>query len=300
MHRGNPVIVDTETPRPGTDVLASEPERTQRWIENRAPSGRLPHLGLREFWSYRELAYALALKDLKVRYKQTFFGVAWSVLQPVIAVVVFTVIFGRLAGLPADGLPYPLFTYAGMAIWLYVSTSTSTAALSLVDNRALVSKVYFPRGLAPLAAIVPGLVDLAVALPILAVLMIAYGVAPGLELLLLPAWIAAAAALALGVGLWLSAMNVKYRDVKYMLGFGLQLWFFASPVVYSSSLVEGEWRFVYALNPMMTVLDGFRWSVVGGPTPGSEALVSGLVVLLLLAGGLLFFHRVERYAADLI
>ena len=294
------MIVDTETKRPGVDEALSAPEQAHRWIENRPPSGWLPRLDLREFWGFRELAFALALKDLKVRYKQTFFGVAWSVLQPVIAVVVFSVIFGRLAGLPADGLPYPVFAYAAMAIWIYVSTSTSTAALSLVDNRGLVSKVYFPRGLAPLAAIVPGLVDLGVALPILAVLMIAYGVAPGPELLLLPAWVAAAAAVALAVGLWLSALNVKYRDVKYILGFGLQLWFFASPVVYSSSLVEGDWKFVYALNPMATVLGGFRWSVVGGPAPGSEALVSGLVVVLLLSGGLVYFHRVERYAADLI
>jgi lipopolysaccharide transport system permease protein len=294
------VIVDTKTHRAVAEAPDSALEHGDRWIENRAPRGWLPRLDLREFWGFRELAYALALKDLKVRYKQTFFGIAWSVLQPVIAVVVFTVIFGRLAGLPAGGLPYPVFAYAGMSIWLYVSTSTSTAALSLVDNRELVSKVFFPRGLAPLAAIVPGLVDLGVALPILAALMVAYGVAPGLELLLLPAWIAAAAGVALGVGLWLSALNVKYRDVKHMLGFGLQLWFFASPVVYASSLVEGDWRFVYALNPMMTVLDGFRWSVAGGPTPGGEALVSGLMVLLLLGGGLVFFHRVERYAADLI
>lgn len=294
------MIVDTETQRSGADAVASASEQTHPWIENRAPSGWLPRLDFRELWTFRELAYALALKDLKVRYKQTFFGVAWSVLQPVLAVVVFTVIFGRLAGLPADGIPYPVFAYAGMAIWLYVSTSTSTAALSLVDNRELVSKVFFPRGLAPLAAIAPGLVDLGVALPILAVLMIPYGVAPGLELLLLPAWIAAAAAVALAVGLWLSALNVKYRDVKHMLGFGLQLWFFASPVVYSSSLVEGDWQYVYALNPMVAVLEGFRWSVIGGPAPGGGALVSGLVVVLLLGGGLVFFHRVERYAADLI
>jgi lipopolysaccharide transport system permease protein len=270
------------------------------WVENRAAVGWLPHIDLQELWSYRELALALARKDLSVRYKQTFFGIAWAVLQPLLAVVVFTVIFGRLAGLPADGIPYPVFAYAGAALWFYVSSSVSAAALSLVDNRELVSKTYFPRGLAPLAAVAPGLVDLLVALTILGVLMGAYGVAPGPEVVLLPAWVAAAAVIAFSVGLFLSALNVKYRDVKYALAFGIQLWFFGSPVVYASSLVTGDWRFLYALNPVVTVLDGFRWSVLNGPAPGLEALVSVATVACLLVGGLVYFHRVERYAADLI
>jgi lipopolysaccharide transport system permease protein len=278
------------------------PERgpSAPWVENEARGGWLPRIDLRELWSYRELALALARKDLSVRYKQTFFGIAWAVLQPVLAVLVFTVIFDRLAGLPADGIPYPVFAYAGTALWLYVASSVSAAALGLVDNRELVAKVYFPRGLAPLAAVAPSLVDLGAALVVLAVLMAAYGVAPGPELVLFPAWVAAAALVALAVGLFLSALNVKYRDVKHALGFGLQLWFFGSPVVYASSLVSGDWRFLYALNPMVTVLDGFRWSVIGGPAPGAEALVSAAVAVAVLAGGLVYFHRVERFAADLI
>jgi lipopolysaccharide transport system permease protein len=270
------------------------------WVENRAPARWLPRIPFAELWAYRELAYALAAKDLKVRYKQTFFGVAWAVLQPVLAVVIFTVIFGRLAGLTSEGLPYSVFAYAGMSLWIYVSAATSTAALSLVDNRELVSKVFFPRVLAPIAAVVPGLVDLAVALPILGVLMAAYGIAPGAELALLPLWVVAAASIALGVGLWLSALNVKYRDVKYALAFGLQLWFFATPVVYSGSLVEGGWRYVFAANPMVGVLEGFRWSALGTSAPGAELLVSLAAALVLFAGGVLYFQRVEHYAADLI
>lgn len=288
-----------DTPVVGS-VPGIGPAPDPAWIENRAPRTWLPHLDLSELWAFRELAYALASKDLKVRYKQTFFGVAWAILQPVLAVVVFTVIFGRLAGLVSDGLPYSVFAYSGMAIWLYFSTSTSMAASSLVDNRELVSKVFFPRILAPLAAVAPGLVDFAVALPILAVLMLAFGVGTGIQAILLPVWIVAAGLVALGAGLWLAALNVKYRDVKYVLSFGLQLWFFATPVVYSASLVEGDWRYLFALNPMTTIVDGFRWSACGAPPPGAEAIGSLVVLLILLVSGLVYFRRVERYAADLI
>ena len=270
------------------------------WVENRAPRGWLPRVAVGELWAFRDLAYALALKDLSVRYKQTFFGVAWAVLQPLLAVLLFTIIFGRLVGLPGDGLPYAVFAYAGMALWLYVAGGTTAASLSLVDNRELVSKVYFPRGLAPLAAVVPGLIDLAASLTILVVFMAAYGVAPGAAVVLVPAWILLAGLAALGVGLSLSALNVKYRDVKHALGLGIQLWFFASPVVYSSSLVEGDWRYVYALNPVAGVLDGFRWSALGAPAPGPELAVSLGVLALLLVGGIVYFHRVERHAADMI
>lgn len=271
-----------------------------RWVENRAPQGWLPRVDPRELWSYRELAMALALKDLKVRYKQTYFGVAWSILQPVLAVAIFTLIFGRLARLPADGLAYEVFAYAGMALWLYVAASTSAAALSLVDNRELVSKVYFPRILAPIAALLPALVDFAVALPILAGLALYHGELPGAAILLLPLWLVAAILVAGAMGLWLAALNVKYRDVKYGLAFALQVWFFATPVVYSSSLVEGDWRYVYALNPMTAVLDGFRWSAIGGPAPGAEVGVSAVVALLALLGSVVYFQRVERHAADVI
>jgi lipopolysaccharide transport system permease protein len=270
------------------------------WIENRAGGGWLPHLAVRELWAFQELAIALALKTLRVRYKQTFFGVAWAVLQPILAVVVFTIVFGRLAGLPADGLPYPVFNYSAMILWLYVSASVLAAANSLVDNRELVQKVYFPRLIAPLSAAVPGLVDFAIAFGVLVVLILAYGVSTGPQVLLTPFWVAAAVAVVLSVGVPFSALNVKFRDVRQVLPLLVQIWLFASPVVYSSSLVPGAWQYVYALNPMVTVLDGFRWSVAGGPPPGPEALVSLAVVVVSLTLGLAYFAREERSFSDVV
>ena len=270
------------------------------WVENRAAEGWLPRLRVRELWDYRELAFAFALKTLRVRYKQTIFGISWAVLQPVLAVILFSIVFGRLAGLPTDGIPYPVFNYAAMILWLYVSLGVTGAAQSLVENRDLVTKVYFPRLVAPLASVMPGLVDLAIAFVLLVVIVIAYGVTPDMAILLTPAWVLAALAVALSFGLPLAALNVKYRDVRHALPLLLQLWLFASPVVYSSSLVEGGWRYVYALNPMVTVLDGFRWSMVDGPAPGPESLVSLGVVAVVLALGAIYFGRSERSFADVV
>ena len=281
-------------PRPDT------PRHELPWIENRATTGRLPRLGLRELWAYRELALALALKTLRVRYKQTIFGIAWAVLQPLLAVVVFTIVFGRLAGLPTDGIPYAVFNYAAMIVWLYVAGSVSAAAQSLVESRDMVSKVFFPRLVAPLSSVVPGLVDLAIASVVLIGMLVVYDVTPSWAILLTPAWVLAALAVALAVGIPFAAANVRFRDVRHALPLLLQVWLFASPVVYSSSLVEGGWLYVYALNPMVTVLDGFRWSVADGPAPGPESLVSAAVVLVLLVGGLAYFRRAERAFADVV
>lgn len=284
-------------------VAPSRPDAPRRelpWIENRATSGLLPRLGLRELWAYRELALALALKTLRVRYKQTIFGIAWAVLQPLLAVVVFTIVFGRLAGLPTDGLPYAVFNYAAMIVWLYVAGSVNAAAQSLVESRDMVSKVFFPRLVAPLSSVVPGLVDLAIAFVVLIGMLVVYDVTPTWAILLTPAWILAAVAVALAVGIPFAAANVRFRDVRHALPLLLQVWLFASPVVYSSSLVEGGWQYVYALNPMVTVLDGFRWSVADGPAPGPESLVSAAVVLVLLVGGLAYFRRAERAFADVV
>ncbi len=276
------------------------PQRELPWIENRATTGLLPRLRLRELWAYRELALALALKTLRVRYKQTVFGIAWAVLQPLLAVVVFTIVFGRLAGLPTEGIPYAVFNYAAMIVWLYVSGSVNAAAQSLVDSRDMVSKVFFPRLVAPLSSVVPGLVDLAIAFVVLVGMLVVYDVTPSWAVLLTPAWILAAVAVALAVGIPFAAANVRFRDVRHALPLLLQVWLFASPVVYSSSLVEGGWQYVYALNPMVTVLDGFRWSVADGPAPGPESLVSAAVVVLLLVGGLAYFRRAERAFADVV
>ncbi len=278
-----------------------EAARTElAWTENRPRRGWLPRLDLAELWSYRELAFFLALRDLKLRYKQTVFGIAWALIQPVAAMLLFTVIFGRLADVPSDGLPYAVFVFAGLAVWFYFSNSVEAAAESLVEHRELVTKVYFPRLLAPIAAVLPGLVDLAVSLGLLAVVMIVSGVAPTGAAVLLPLWALAAVGLAFAAGTWLAALNVLYRDVRYALGFFIQLWFFASPVVFSSSLFEGPWRYVYALNPVAGLIDGFRWAAVGAPAPGPEALISLASGILLLVGGLLYFGQVERRLADAI
>ena len=270
------------------------------WFENRASRGWLPRFDLAELFAYRELALLLALRDLKLRYKQTFFGVAWAIIQPLAGVAIFSLVFGHLAKVPSDGLPYPVFAYAGLAVWTYLSTSVAGSAESLAQQHALVTKVYFPRLLAPVASVLPGLVDLAVSLPVLAVFMVADGAAPTAALALLPFWVLAAVALAAAVGVLLSALNVEYRDVRYALPFLLQLWLFASPVVYPSSLFHGVWRYVYSINPAVGVIDGFRWSVAGGPAPGTAALVSLAAGLAVAGVGLLYFGRVERRFADRI
>ncbi len=264
------------------------------------PAAGCPRSSHGKLWRFRELALVLALRDLKVRYKQTAIGVAWVVVQPLAAATIFTIVFGRLAGLPSEGLPYAVFVYSGLVLWAYFSGALDSVAQSLVQNRDLVTKTYFPALVLPLALALPGLADLLVSLVVVGVFMAVYGVAPSAALVLLPFWIVACVVVVVAAGLWLSALNVQYRDVRHTLTFLLQVWLFASPVVYASSLVEGAWQYVYALNPMVTVLDGFRWSLVDGPAPGPEALVSFAVVAAMLAGGLVYFLRAERRFADLI
>ena len=270
------------------------------WIENRPQPGWVAELSLRELWSYREVAYQLALRDLKVRYKQTAVGVLWVIVQPAAATLVFTLVLGAAAGLPSDGLPYSVFVLAGLTGWLSISSSVSAAAECLVEGRDLVTKSYFPRVLAPVAACLPGLVDLAPALAALGVLMAIEGVQPSASILTLPVWIGAGLLVALGAGLWLSALNALYRDVRYAIGFVLQIWLFASPVVYPSSLVEGPERSLFALNPLVGVLDGLRWALLDAPAPPVQDLASLAVGVLLLVTGLLYFQRVERQMADRI
>ena len=297
--------LDTELTAPAGEKSNSPPQSSAAaarvWTENRAPTGWLPTLELGGLWRFRELALVLALRDVKVRYKQTILGVAWVVLQPLTAAVIFTVMFGRLAKLPSEDLPYAVFVYAGVVLWTYFSGALNSVAQSLVQNRDLVTKTYFPAAVVPLALALPGLLDLLVSLSVLAVVIAAYGIVPTAAIVLLPVWIVACVLVVLGAGLWLSALNVQYRDVRHTLTFLVQVWLFASPVVYASSLVEGAWRYVYALNPMVTVLDGFRWSLLDGPQPSlGESLVSAVAVVALLASGLVFFLRAERRFADLI
>src|SRR5918996_209004 len=270
------------------------------WIENRPPRSWWPRLDVAELWASRDVAYFLALRNVKIRYKQTVFGVAWAVLQPLSAVAIFTILFGRLAEVPSEGLPYPVFVFAGLVVWLYFSGAATAASESLAQHRELVTKVYFPRLLAPLAAVLPGLIDLGVSLVAVGAFMAAYGVVPPAALVLLPIWLLATVLFAFGLGVWLSALNVKYRDVRNALAFLLQLWFFATPVVYGSSLLAGKWSFILAVNPMAGLLEGFRWSLLGTPAPGAAAFVSLGVGALLIVSGVAYFARVERFFADLV
>ncbi len=271
----------------------------QRWVENR-PSKGFRALDVRELWAYRELAAFLALRDLKVRYKQAVFGAGWALLQPLAAAAVFTLVFRRLANMPSDGVAYPLFAFVGVSVWGYFSTAVTKATQTLVQNVALVSKVYFPRILAPTAAVLPPLVDLAVSLTALVVLIPVYGADDGWAALTLPLWIVPLVGAALGVGLFLGALNVSYRDVNHGVTLLVQLWLFASPVAYPSSAVPEAWRGVYFLNPVAGTIEGFRWALLGAPWPGPGVFVSFGTTVLALVVGTLYFLRTERRFADVI
>jgi lipopolysaccharide transport system permease protein len=272
----------------------------QSWTVNAAGRKRPSVAALREIWSFRDLALFLMLRDIKLRYRQTFFGVAWVALRPLIAMGLFAVFLGRLGGVPSDGLPYAVFVLAGLTVWLFVSGAVESASESLAGNRPLVEKVYFPRMLAPISAVLATLVDLAIALLLLVVVALASGVGPSVAILCLPLWLTAAAVVAIAIGLWLAALNVLYRDVRYTISFLLQAWLFASPVVFPSSLVASAWRPLLALNPLTGVLDGFRWSMLDAPPPPAADLVSIASGAAILLSGWFFFQRAEQSFADRI
>jgi lipopolysaccharide transport system permease protein len=273
--------------------------RSRDWIENR-PSRGIRWPNLRELWEYRELLFLLAQRDVRVRYKQAVFGATWALLQPLAGVVVFTLVFRRFARVPSGGIPYPVFALAGLAVWSYVSSGVTKATQSLVGNSALVTKVYFPRLLVPISALIPGLIDLGVALVALAAFMLAYGVAPTIAVLTLPLWLIAAMAVVLGAGLVLGTLNVTYRDVNQGIALLVQLWLFVTPVAYPSSIVPRAWRALYFLNPVAGVVEGFRWALVGYAWPGTVALVSLATTALLLLTGVVYFEHTERRFADVI
>ena len=252
-----------------------------------------------EVWQARELLYFLVWRDIKVRYKQTALGVAWSVLQPFLTMVVFTIFFGRLARVPSDGVPYPLFSLAALVPWTYFSTAVSNGSSSLVGNQHLIAKVYFPRVLVPLNAVSMPVVDLAVSFGMLVILMAWYHVVPTFALLLLPLYVALAVVSAFAVTLWTSALTVRYRDARYVLPFLVQTWLFITPVAYPTSMVPERWRLLYALNPMATVVDGFRSSLLGTPASGAMAAVAVGAVIAALAAGIAYFRSVEGSIVDL-
>jgi len=256
----------------------------------------------RDLWRYRELFYFLAWRDILVRYKQTVIGVAWALIRPLLTIVVFTIVFGRLAKLPSEGVPYPILVCAAMLPWQFFASAFAEAGNSLVANANLISKVYFPRFIIPASAVVVSVVDFLISFAILVALMIWYGVVPDWRILALPAFLAIAFGAALGAGLWIAALNVKYRDFRFVMPFLVQLGLFISPVGFSSTVVPEQWRLLYSINPMVGVIDGFRWSVLGSDAafywPGF-GLSLALVVIVLL-GGVAYFRRTERTFADVI
>jgi len=265
------------------------------------PHKSLFRLDLIDVWRYRELLYFLVWRDVKVRYKQTAIGAGWVMLQPLVTMAIFTVIFGKLARIPSDGLPYPVFAFTALLPWSYFSQALTRSANSVVGSSNLVEKIYFPRLLIPFAASVAPVVDLFFSFLVLLVLMAWYNIAPTWGLLALPLFVGLAIMVALAVGLWSSALNVRYRDVGHTIPFISQLWMYASPVVYPVSMVPEKWRMLYSLNPMVGVIEGFRWALLGKERPDFMVMaISSIVVLALLAGGIVYFKRMERTFADII
>lgn len=266
-----------------------------------APTRGWVSLGLRDLWAYRELLWFLAVRDIKVRYKQTVLGASWAVLQPVGTAVIFALVFGRLAKIPSDGVPYPIFALAALVPWTFFSSAVSTASLSLVGNTNLISKVYFPRLCVPIASVLASFIDFLIGCGVLFAGMAIYGVSGGVRMLLAAPFAMLALGASLGVSLWLSAIAARYRDVRHVVPFLLQFWLFATPVAYSSNLLSPRWHVLYALNPMVGVVEGFRWSLLGSKVAiGELALVSTIAVLVVLTSGAFYFRRMERSLADVI
>ena len=264
------------------------------------PAGRFPRIDLRELHAYRGLLFFLVWRDIKVRYAQTVLGAAWAILQPVLTTLVFTLVFGRLARIPSDGVPYPVFALAGLVPWTYFSTALTGSSNSLISNTNLITKVYFPRLVIPVAPVLAGLVDFVVTLAVLLLVMLAYGRVPSAAaLVVLPLLVLAMMLTAAGIGCWLSALNIQYRDVRYLVPFLLQVWMYASPIVYPASLVPPRYRLVYALNPMVGVVEGFRAALLGTRGVAWPVLAVSLGVgAALLASGALYFRKTERVFAD--
>ncbi len=256
---------------------------------------------LRELWEFRELLYFLTKKELQVRYKQSLFGAGWAVLQPIGLTAIFSLILGNLVNVPSEGVPYPLYVLTGMVVWIFVGTGSAQAAASMVAEAELVTKVYFPRLVIPLAKVLSWLVDLAIAVAVLILVAGLYGRWPPVQVLTVPVWLGLALATVTGVGVLASAVNVKYRDVVAVLPLAIQVWLFVSPVAYPATLVKGGWQYVYAINPMVSAIGGMRWAILGTPLPSAGAVaVSITSATLLLVAGLLYFRRTERFFADIV
>jgi lipopolysaccharide transport system permease protein len=281
-------------------VLSSEDARKPSIVEIQPTKG-LFCLDLNAVWHYRELLYFLTSRDIKVRYKQTVIGTGWAIFQPLMTVVIFTIVFGNFAKIPSDGLPYPVFTYTALLPWTYFAQAISRSGISLVGNANLISKVYFPRLLVPLSAALAPLLDFVVAFVALLGMMAWFGIVPTWHVVTLPLFLLISLVTALAVGLWLSALNVKYRDVGHTIPFLIQFWMYASPVAYSVRLVPEKWRLLYSLNPMAGVIEGFRWALLKQESPDfGVMLISAVMIMALLLGGLVYFGRTEETFADVV
>lgn len=268
-------------------------------VRRQARPGWVP-INVGELWRYRELIVFYAIRDIKVRYKQTFLGAAWAILQPVLTMVVFSIFFGNLAKVPSDGVPYPIFAYCGLLPWQLFAYALTQSSNRIVEDAGMITKVYFPRLIIPLASMIAGLVDFAISFGVLVALMFYYSITPGWAILTLPIFTVLALMAALAVGLWLSALNVQYRDVRYTIPFLAQFWLFVTPVAYSSSLVPPQWQMLYGINPMAGVVNGFRWLLLGKTAPGPILFVSIAATAVFLVGGLFYFRRMEKNFADII
>ena len=263
-------------------------------------SGWMP-LNARELWTYRELMFFLVWRDIKVRYKQTILGVAWAVIQPFSTMVIFSLFFGRLAGIPSDGVPYPIFCFAALVPWTFFANALTQSSNSLVGSSNLIKKVYFPRLMVPVSAVISGAVDFVLAFVVLIGMMLWYGIFPTVKVFALPPLMLLALVTALGAGLWLSALNVQYRDVRHVVPFLVQLWLFATPIAYPSSLLPESLRPLFGVNPMAGVVEGFRWALLGtGKAPGPMILVSAVVASVVLVSGVFYFRRMESTFSDVV
>lgn len=265
------------------------------------PSRGWAALNLQDLWLYRELIFFMTWRDLKVRYKQTLLGASWAILQPFMTMIVFSIFFGNLAKVPSDGVPYPIFSYTALIPWTLFSKALQDASRSLVANRHMITKVYFPRMILPLSSVMAGLVDFLIAFIVLFGMMCYYKIHPTVNVWVLPLFLLLALVTAVGVGLWLSALNVLYRDINYVLPFLTQFWMYLTPIAYPSSMIPAEWQVIYALNPMTGVVEGFRWALLGtGQPPGIMTLVSSIAAVVLLISGMFYFRRMERLFADMV
>ena len=270
------------------------------WTTIIRPSTGWVSLRLRDLWEYRDLIFFLAWRDISVRYKQTALGASWAIIQPFFSMVIFSIFFGGLAQIASDGVPYPVFSYAALLPWTFFANALTQSSNSLVGNANLLSKVYFPRLVIPIASILGGVVDFGIAFLVLIVLMLVYGIIPTVAIVFLPLFLLLALTTALGVGLWLSALNVEYRDIRYAVPFLVQVLLFASPVVYSSTLLDEPWRTLYGINPMVGVIEGFRWALLGTTPPGPMLFISVLAAIAFLVSGAMYFRRMEKSFADVV